>query len=67
MSVLCVVLFVLCAVQELIKRTDDQLEKDSLEIAHNEMRVTTNIYCYIFILNLFHLHMQNVNANSCFL
>jgi len=46
------VAIVVYALQELIKHTeDDQHGKESLEIAHNEMKVTAVIYCVFF----FHL------------
>jgi len=34
-----------CAVQELIKHTEDPQEKERLEVAHDEMKVTANFHC----------------------
>jgi len=42
---------VLLAVQELIKHTeDDQLAKDRLEVAHNEMKVKQILTAYFSLI-----------------
>ena len=55
----------LCADQELLKHTeDDHLEKESLVTAHNDMKVTADMYCSLFVLELFCFVCRTENADS---